>query len=50
MADIAASVLAWLKSKGKQSGRQEFLGRPFTAAINEDFFGEHWIASKNMWE
>ena len=29
---------------------QEFLGRPFTAAINEDFFGEHWIASKNMWE
>lgn len=29
---------------------QKFLIKPFIAAINEDFFCEHWIASKNIWE
>ena len=29
---------------------QKFLIKPFIAAINEDFFCEHWIANKNTWE
>ena len=29
---------------------QNFLIKPFMAAINEDFFCEHWIANKNTWE
>ena len=29
---------------------QKFLIKPFIAAINGDFFCEHWIANKNTWE
>ena len=29
---------------------QKFLIKPFIAAINVEFFCEHWIANKNTWE
>ena len=29
---------------------QEFLFKPFAAVINEEFFGKHWNANKNIWE